>query len=278
MSRSLYAHRAHAECDRSFTRSDALHKHMRTVHESESFRTAEHYPKPKPTVQSAVEPGPVSLQGSPGPTGAHDDGASKSSAPTKITLKLGSKESKEETKEPLSPRSRIEHCSTGAEDGFTQEEAAMPRDMLLRLLRRQIKWAEEDRVALAKEVEQAETLRKEAWIDKELMLENVLEGEIMTGLGKGTIKDVWSEGKRKRMDDEDLDVAVRLPLHGDKVPWYRNAGHLRKPREIEDGIEEPPPDEGRMDGRNGDLVVKSAEAADLDDADDDPDGDMDMDG
>src|ERR1700710_2144115 len=34
-----------AECDRAFTRSDALAKHMRTVHETEALRPSDPIPK-----------------------------------------------------------------------------------------------------------------------------------------------------------------------------------------------------------------------------------------
>lgn len=115
----------------------------------------------------------------------------------------------------------------------------MPRDQLLRLLRRQIKWAEGDNAALAKEVQEAEKQLRQEWLDKELLVENLLESELMNGLKKGTMKnEIWLEGQRKQLDDEDLDAAAKLPIHGDKLPWYREAQHLRSSnaaREVVDG-------------------------------------------
>jgi hypothetical protein len=42
------------ECDRSFTRSDALTKYMRTVHETEALRPSDPVPKSHPATRQVA--------------------------------------------------------------------------------------------------------------------------------------------------------------------------------------------------------------------------------
>ena len=174
---------------------------MRTVHESESVKTAEHYlnaPHPIGGKRGLGLNGDKAspTEASPAPPNARAAGETGSSKPPK-SLKLvfgGSKVANtnnnnssspkaaidlpQTPQSPLSPSSRDAVLGVLPEElHFTSAEKQMPRDQLFRLLRRRIAWAEEDSAALAREIEEGEARKKKEWIAKELALENVLEAE-----------------------------------------------------------------------------------------------------
>lgn len=62
--------------------------------------------------------------------------------------------------------------------GFTAEEEARGPKELYRLLRRQIHWAEEEGELLKRQCEQVEELRKKEWMDKEVLLDQVIRNEV----------------------------------------------------------------------------------------------------
>lgn len=62
--------------------------------------------------------------------------------------------------------------------GFTAEEEARGPKELYRLLRRQVKWAEEDTNDLTSEVDELEALRKKEWLEKEILLDQCLKTEV----------------------------------------------------------------------------------------------------
>ncbi|KAJ5698534.1 hypothetical protein N7462_000539 [Penicillium macrosclerotiorum] len=154
------------ECDRNFTRSDALTKHMRSVHETDTLRSLE-----------SKTGGIASVTGTP---------ASKLQ---RIRLKL-SHPAKEPGSEPEQTNDLV-LSTTGTDDaedlampefgpelGFDEHELAMnPRD-LYRLLRRQIFWAEKDAAQLKAEWDEIRPKREHSWLEKEAIFDDLIDGEL----------------------------------------------------------------------------------------------------
>lgn len=63
------------------------------------------------------------------------------------------------------------------EQGFTPEELAMPLERLCKLCRLQVKWAEEDGEQLREECKRWEELYKNEWLEKEVLLDQVVKSE-----------------------------------------------------------------------------------------------------
>lgn len=165
------ANSAHPECDRNFTRSDALTKHMRSVHETDTLR-------PSDSKSNAGALGNVA--GTP---------ASKLQ---RIRLKL-SHPPKEPGAEPeqhnesiLSTTAPLETADGedmtmpeyGPELGFDDRDLAMPPHDLYRLLRRQIHWAEKETAQLRAEWDDIRPKREHAWLEKEAIFDDVIDGEL----------------------------------------------------------------------------------------------------
>jgi hypothetical protein len=62
--------------------------------------------------------------------------------------------------------------------GFTAEEEARGPQELWRLLRRQVHWAEEEGELLKRQCEAMEELRKKEWLEKEVLLDQVIRNEV----------------------------------------------------------------------------------------------------
>lgn len=145
------------ECDRSFTRSDALAKHMRTVHETEALRPSDPVPKSNPAAKSNQRLKLIMRT----PGGRNNE--SQSPGPDRIF----NVEPDEDGFTPLT-----------TDMGFTEEELALGPQELFRLCRRQLKWAEEDKAALQAELETMTELRDKEWLEKEILLDKVIKGEM----------------------------------------------------------------------------------------------------
>lgn len=165
------------ECDRSFTRSDALSKHMRTVHETEALRPAD--PLSKPNTSSL----PI-LGGATTGTGT----ATPASKLQRIKLKLSqphpprddnaSESAAEDPTEDPNYLNDYEIPEYGPEIGFDDAELALrPRD-LYRLLRRQLHWAERETDHLRDDWERTRPKRKQTWLEKEAVFDDVIDAEI----------------------------------------------------------------------------------------------------
>ena len=238
------------ECDKSFTRSDALSKHMRTVHENESPLVSAPYSKlhkgRDTNVSALKDAGTPPSAASPAP-GA-DKGGSNDSQPSatrtnklKLVLNANSKSSPSSSEvgssagnalqPPLSPSQRDEVVGIlPMELDFTPDESSMPRDQLFRLLRRQIKWAEEDAEMLQKETEAAETERRKEWAKKELILSNMMEAELANAEAKGLLDGMSGPEVEKMLQYVD-EEAKKLPLVGE-APWWRMADRKRRQMDI----------------------------------------------
>ena len=175
------------ECDRSFTRSDALAKHMRTVHETEALRPSDPVPKGhsggisisngKEVINGTTAGGGGGIKRIKLLVGASTNGEKRSSLigtdlpplPTKHTLaQLGIKledtemPNASESDEladavdmdsiPFSLPTTAEYWPAEVWDDMEDYERDLPPSQYFRLLRRQISWAEEDGAALQKEL------------------------------------------------------------------------------------------------------------------------------
>jgi len=194
------------ECDRSFTRSDALAKHMRTVHENEAPKTLEHYSK-NPHAALAEKPEKETgtpMRGTPIPAQPsivkppqklklllNPSRSSVSSVPHANGAAPGTIYTGDIT--PLSPESRDTTFGPLPVDlGFTADEASMSRHDLFRLLRRQVHWAEQNARSLNSSLSTLESMRKTEFLAKELALENALEGAYAAAERKGLVG-AWAD-------------------------------------------------------------------------------------
>ena len=144
-----------AECDRSFTRSDALAKHMRTVHETEALRPSDPVPKSQqPTGKSGklkiIIKTPNSHSGA-------DDGAD------------GSMNGEE---------ANAEYFTALTSELFSARELALPVDELYRKCYWEAKWSGEIGDALKKECKKLEEEYRKEWLEKEVLLGQVVKSEV----------------------------------------------------------------------------------------------------
>lgn len=138
---------------------------MRTVHETEALRPSDPIPKSmQPLIKSGTRlklvikqnPGQPEPQGlSPGPKPSYPEHPNLSS--TSDT-------------DQLTPLSN--------EIGFTPDELVYSPKELWRLLRRKLHWAEEESDALRRDCEMVEAIREKEWVEKELLLDQVIKNEI----------------------------------------------------------------------------------------------------
>lgn len=170
------------ECDRSFTRSDALAKHMRTVHETEALRPSDPVPK-RHDLQSTTGT-PV---GTPGTKLQRIK--LKLSHPPRDDSEQYSESANDETTGPNTGPNTT--ANTAPEDldefevpefspdtGFDDHELNMSPHQLYRLLRRQIHWAEKEGVDLRGDWEKITPKRMQAWSEKEAVFDDMVEAEV----------------------------------------------------------------------------------------------------
>ncbi|PHH60088.1 hypothetical protein CDD81_2132 [Ophiocordyceps australis] len=143
------------ECDRSFTRSDALAKHMRTVHETEALRPS--------------DPVPKSMQAGP----------SKSSK-LKIIIKTPQSHSTEDGAEASAGDDLASDALTAlSPELFSSSELALPVDKLYRKCYWEAKWAGRVGEALGQECRAWHDLYYKLWLEKEVLLSQVIESEVV---------------------------------------------------------------------------------------------------
>ncbi|KAK5120569.1 hypothetical protein LTR85_006225 [Meristemomyces frigidus] len=271
------------ECDKAFTRSDALAKHMRTVHEPEQPRGA------ATTTSAALnEPTP------PGKKGVKLKGTNGSSTPSKApptpttssdlagTGPLGP--SQDEDGNEITPSAANDnityipahHPITGQpgfmihyppDIQFTAWESAIAADQLMRLLRRQLRWAEQEQAELRAECEDLEQKRREEWTLKEILLEGVMEAEWARGEREGLLRDV--DQQVRDVMEQDVQPSKQLAWTPTTPDWRRARppplpstlpfAHQQSSHMDLDGAETPvrdqqspsPPPTGRSGGFDG---------------------------
>ncbi|KAL8945653.1 MAG: hypothetical protein Q9222_007837 [Ikaeria aurantiellina] len=194
------------ECDRSFTRSDALAKHLRTVHETDNLKPSDPIPR---SHSSHQKPQRLKLVFNSKPPSAENNDSHSSPHPNEADERdIADLEDDDDTL----PRTRSP--SPMPEDlNFTEEELVMPPSQLFRLLRRQVHWAEQEGTALTSENEALDKKREEEWQRKELVLANLMEAELSWAALNG------EDGAEIAKWQEDLPFPM-LPIVG-PTPWYR---------------------------------------------------------
>lgn len=141
------------ECDRSFTRSDALAKHMRTVHETETLRPSDPIPK---------------------------SGDTKGRSKLKIIIKTpqshgNNDDTPEEMVDGEDPNK--EFYTVLSKELFDADDLTYPVDKLYRKCYWESKWAKDVGEALEKECREWEEAYHREWEEKETLLSQVVESE-----------------------------------------------------------------------------------------------------
>lgn len=207
------------ECDKAFTRSDALAKHMRTVHEPEAAKGAPVHnndatpPSKKGKAKLANGNTPAKSEQTPAPEIALDeDGNEYEPTPASDNI----------TYIPA------HHPHTGQpgfmihyppDIHFTAWESSIAADQLMRLLRRQLHWAQQEGDALSREVEQLEQQRRDEFLLKEILLDGVMEAEYAIAQGGDILRNV-DERVRNAME-RDVEPAKSLGWTREEPKWRR---------------------------------------------------------
>ncbi|OAQ72384.1 C2H2 finger domain-containing protein (Gli3) [Pochonia chlamydosporia 170] len=146
------------ECDRSFTRSDALAKHMRTVHETEALRPS--------------DPVPKSMQ----------SGTAGKSNKLKIIIKTPQSHGgngDDDTGDGVNGDSVNSDFFTALPNElFSPDELSYSVDKLYRKCYWESKWADEVGEALKKECKEWEEVYYKEWLEKEVLLSQVIKSEV----------------------------------------------------------------------------------------------------
>jgi hypothetical protein len=127
---------------------------MRTVHETEALRPSDPIPK---SMQPMIK--------------------------SRLKLSIKQQQSQNGVPHPLNDITNGNDppgwtSSYPVELGFTAEEEARGSKELYRLLRGQVHWAEEEGESLKIQCEELEELRKKEWLDKEVLLDQVIRNEV----------------------------------------------------------------------------------------------------
>ncbi|KAI1755104.1 hypothetical protein F4782DRAFT_489954 [Xylaria castorea] len=155
------------ECDRAFTRSDALAKHMRTVHETEALRPSD--PVPKSMQHHGGEKKgnklKIIIKTPQSHAAGQDDAVDDGDASDEITADFFT---------PLTEQ-----------QGFTSRELAMDMDSLWRLCVANLKWATKEGEELREECKELDEVYRQEWLEKETLVDQATQIE----------KDWWQRRK-----------------------------------------------------------------------------------
>lgn len=144
---------------------------MRTVHETEALRPSDPVPKSMQPLNKNMRLKLIVKNPSANatPTSNSPSPEGEGAAPLSPRTASAQDQNADISNTPLTP------FETSL---FTPEELAMGPYALYRLLRRQLKWAEEESEALKRECEMAEAIRKSEWLAKEVLLQQVIKDEV----------------------------------------------------------------------------------------------------
>ncbi|KAI1744260.1 hypothetical protein F4680DRAFT_406796 [Xylaria scruposa] len=189
------------ECDRAFTRSDALAKHMRTVHETEALRPSDPVPKSMQNHGGEKKGNKLKIiiKTPQSHAAGHDDAVDDGDASDEITPDFFT---------PLTEQ-----------QGFTSRELAMDMDSLWRLCVANLKWATKEGEDLREECKELEEIYRQEWLEKETLVDQATQIE----------KDWWQRRRavlaaeaesRALMDEmgEDDSHDAMDSFHGDQAP------------------------------------------------------------
>ncbi|KAI4596190.1 hypothetical protein KJ359_005697 [Pestalotiopsis sp. 9143b] len=152
------------ECDRAFTRSDALAKHMRTVHETEALRPSD--PVPKSLQHERADKAKQNnrlkiVLKTQQPHGAHDDSMDDGGDNEVVGSDF--------------------YTTLTEQHGFTSKELSIGQaniESLWRLCVANLKWANEEGATLREQCKEYEDLYRQEWLEKEVLLEQVETTEV----------------------------------------------------------------------------------------------------
>ena len=221
-----------SECDRSFTRSDALAKHMRTVHETEALRPSDPVPKHHSSnpsnkfqrlklVLSAGVKGSSERQGSTpaSPSSLHPPAAQ----PTSHVVGDADHANNNVTYiQDLASPGAPTMVQFPPDLSFTPSELSLPADALFHSLRRTLQYATEEGERLRHEADALEKERKAEWERKEVLVENYMEMQLVTAK-----RDRLERGEEEveGLEAAEGDVFPSRKLHIQPVeghaPWWR---------------------------------------------------------
>lgn len=209
------------ECDKAFTRSDALAKHMRTVHEPEPV---------KGVPGSGNDPTPLSKKS----LKIKLTNGSGSAKPPTTPQEMGPTHDEDGNGvDPSPPNDNItyipaHHPITGQpgfmihyppDIHFTAWESSITADQLMRLLRRQVHWAQKEGDELKQEIEQMELQKREEWTLKEILLEGVLESDLAQAEKEQLLRNL--DGHVREAMAKDALPAKKLEWTGGEPAWRR---------------------------------------------------------
>jgi hypothetical protein len=84
---------------------------------------------------------------------------------------------------------------------FTSRESDMAANDLMRLLRRQLAWAEQEGAELKKELEELERQKRHEWTQKEILLEGLMEAELSRSKKEGVFETINTRVRRAMEED-----------------------------------------------------------------------------
>lgn len=225
------------ECDRSFTRSDALAKHMRTVHETEALRPSDPVPKshqnhPQNIANTAYADALFRRQSKAISSGVpNGDGSfrvmqlttpttpSSSSFPASANGLFSTRNShnnntcQESDSEIENGASKLRKSYYSASDPYSPDETHRPPRELYHYLKQKLKWVQQAHEDLQKELEVFANRRREAWVKKELLLERCLQMELRDDVAAVSI--FGDKGIKSRAEDVEMKDAKEEEEEGD---------------------------------------------------------------
>ncbi|KAL2168294.1 hypothetical protein VTG60DRAFT_213 [Thermothelomyces hinnuleus] len=148
---------------------------MRTVHETEALRPSDPVPKSMQAATGKSKNLKIIIKTPQSHASGQDDAVDDASP---------GDESSGDMFTPLTE-----------EQGFSPEELNMPLERLVKLCRLQVKWAEEEGEQLRAECKLWEDLYKQEWLEKEVLLDQVVQSE-----------QAWQK-RQKALLEGDADVA-----------------------------------------------------------------------
>lgn len=201
------------ECDKAFTRSDALAKHMRTVHEPEQIKGEATGPSKKPVKLKITNGTSARLPDDSGPT--HDEDGN-------VVTPSGDNDNIKYIPAHHPVTGQPGFMITYPPDiNFTSWESSVPANQLMRLLRRQLHWAEQEGAELKKELAELERRRKEEFGLKDILLEGMLEAELSRAEREGLLRGLDENAKQQM--EKDVETAKSIEWTGGEPAWRRDS-------------------------------------------------------
>jgi len=219
---------------------------MRTVHEPEPPKASATNANPIDPLTGQPKKGPkIRLTANGGKSGSADPAATAKHA-DKNPANAGLDPSHPDY-DPSPPNDNIQyipayHPTTGQpgfmityppDTQFTQFESEIPADQLMRLLRRQLHWAQQEAEELQRDCERLQCLRQEEWVKKEVLLEGAMSGELAYAESQGLLAEM--KGHEKAQMESDIHTAK--DLRWTKAPWWKSGEEWAWKKRQADGLD-----------------------------------------